>query len=1172
MKQKVLCVLFLALFISNISAYAIQDRYLKYVTTWMNYPHTSAFDIDVEHNIIFFGVGNEVRIHDATDLKSEIPIKTITFEPNVYDLMYRDGFLYICNDDFGISVYDVTNIDHPTVAYEDKECSRALSLHANDKYIGVVTDSPDSNLSIYETEYPKVIKLIKRFQLSEVSYIKSIFIQEQIIYVVDVDEGIFMYELENILNEENEEIESTLQYDNYSDLKHLLIKDQIAYISSSVQGFSIIDVENPEQWQEYVTIDIKSPIGATIVEQYAYVASYKNQKIWVLNVENPDDISLIEIHPLDYEAYSIHAANDHLFVSSYSHMHIYQLTQGVPEPEFDADPTFGKAPLSVTFFDKSSGDVLEYKWNFGDGATSIKSDPSHTYTDAGHYTVTLAVSNGKKWYTEVKANYISVEQTLPQAYFEMKTDALLCPVIVEFIQRSSGDYTAVHWDFGDGYTSTKMDPIHEFTTTGLYHVTLTIFAMSDSFQYSRPVYVHNNFMPVTEWTSRPIYQFCTDSQKKYGFAGTSDSIDVLDISNPLTITIVQSYPLSVKPEHLFYTHNYLIAASGASGLSIFNISDPTNMKIVSQTPIDSFSRHVWVNNSYAFVSTHSGLLIYDLSAMSSPAYLTKIEKIGSAYAFKQSNSNAFIADVNGLTYYKQKNVLDFSMPTHDIMDNLVQFDIDMNYLYLARANSGMEIMQYNDQGDLLSSVGTTKENFNALDICVRNDFAYIASNQDGFYVYDVHRKDTPVLMKQYKTNDHACDVVDVSPYIFWADGKGGLRIYVQPEQNYLQMQTPRIVHPGKSYQGQVCIPYVQHDLVSIALQSNHPYITMQDESVSLTSGTLCQTFSLTVKSLPGEISSFDPQIQFIASANGFFDANSFSFMTDNEMIATYSATDLPLSIPDGQSGESIISIHETGIIQCLSTQLKIRIKKFSDLRVTLTSPQGTQIKLFEKVDPGEYLDTIEINLDDRSQINISDAKKPLSGFYQPEDNFSKVYNEDIYGEWTLLVEDTARYNPAQILAWSLYFELSSVNASPLFIQQKKARSLLSENKKSAPQRSLKILMQPEIQIINVPPIGNRIRPITGMIHNVDKFSDYLTLYILTDAWHLKPRWRNPNTLFDKDGQWQCDITTKWGDENATKIAVFLFSTEDHPSLKPDFPVLPQSLFEQSVAHKIFDRQ
>jgi PKD repeat protein len=76
--------------------------------------------------------------------------------------------------------------------------------------------------------------------------------------------------------------------------------------------------------------------------------------------------------------------------------------------DFSASPTTGPAPLSVNFTDQSTGDIISWLWDFGDGSSSNEQNPSHIYTDPGTYTVSLAVTDPEGSDTEVKNDYISV--------------------------------------------------------------------------------------------------------------------------------------------------------------------------------------------------------------------------------------------------------------------------------------------------------------------------------------------------------------------------------------------------------------------------------------------------------------------------------------------------------------------------------------------------------------------------------------------------------------------------------------------------------------------------------------------------------------------------------------------------------------------------------------------
>src|SRR5688572_22445612 len=71
------------------------------------------------------------------------------------------------------------------------------------------------------------------------------------------------------------------------------------------------------------------------------------------------------------------------------------------------------APFTVSFTNTSTNGT-SFDWDFGDGGTSSTNNPSHTYTAAGIYTVTLEADGGACGTDNLSiTNYITINPSLP---------------------------------------------------------------------------------------------------------------------------------------------------------------------------------------------------------------------------------------------------------------------------------------------------------------------------------------------------------------------------------------------------------------------------------------------------------------------------------------------------------------------------------------------------------------------------------------------------------------------------------------------------------------------------------------------------------------------------------------------------------------------------------------
>jgi PKD repeat protein len=133
--------------------------------------------------------------------------------------------------------------------------------------------------------------------------------------------------------------------------------------------------------------------------------------------------------------------------------------------------TFKANDLTVNFADASTGNPTSWSWSFGDGTQSTQQNPVHTYAAAGNYTVTLTVGNSAG--TNASNQIVTVTAgAAPTAAFSY---TLGTAFKVNFVDASTGNPTAWFWDFGDGFFSSAQNPVHTYTATGNYTVSLTAF-------------------------------------------------------------------------------------------------------------------------------------------------------------------------------------------------------------------------------------------------------------------------------------------------------------------------------------------------------------------------------------------------------------------------------------------------------------------------------------------------------------------------------------------------------------------------------------------------------------------------------------------------------------------------------------------------------------------------
>lgn len=131
----------------------------------------------------------------------------------------------------------------------------------------------------------------------------------------------------------------------------------------------------------------------------------------------------------------------------------------------------------VTFFDNSTGSPTSWEWDFGDGNTSNRQNPTHVYGKMGGYTVNLTVKNAASIGTMSKYGYVLVgigDEPASPAYFSSDVNSGSAPLTVTFLDDKDAEFPNYpiwrQWEFGDGVVKSYMVDNNESATPYAMHV------------------------------------------------------------------------------------------------------------------------------------------------------------------------------------------------------------------------------------------------------------------------------------------------------------------------------------------------------------------------------------------------------------------------------------------------------------------------------------------------------------------------------------------------------------------------------------------------------------------------------------------------------------------------------------------------------------------------------
>ena len=178
--------------------------------------------------------------------------------------------------------------------------------------------------------------------------------------------------------------------------------------------------------------------------------------------------------------------------------------------DFEALVENNQMIIHLTDYSSSSEEINSWNWDFGDGTTSTEQNPSHTYSNAGAYVVTLKITTNQ--YTSRNDHYFMLfdletynkkkEEPDCHAAFDYfydaseNEDSASATIIFTDTSFSKSVITNWLWDFGDETTSTEQNPTHTYSQNRIYEVLLVVYSENGSDTTSRFVYINVPETPI----------------------------------------------------------------------------------------------------------------------------------------------------------------------------------------------------------------------------------------------------------------------------------------------------------------------------------------------------------------------------------------------------------------------------------------------------------------------------------------------------------------------------------------------------------------------------------------------------------------------------------------------------------------------------------------------------
>jgi len=400
----------------------------------------------------------------------------------------------------------------------------------------------------------------------------------------------------------------------------------------------------------------------------------------------------------------------------------------------------------INFLNISTGNYTSSIWDFGDGNISYEENPLHTYELDGEYVVSLTIQDSVN----------GCESSIGQIVIVNENDTTLCYADftyelsednhkqVFFTDLSSPNIDYWFWDFGDGQFSEDTNPVHTYTTEGVYRVILSV--MSNQNECNEVIAKDISIFDSVNCNVDFNYQLDTINNTPYTYIFNDASSDGItdwqwDFGDG-------EFSYESNPVHIYNsagTYNVCLMASSnnpsisCSGLVCKEITTPSYYNFGGQVFIDGFTINIEENDSsniataYLYRRLENKWEYMDKREFWKYGYYWFFQKPEGEYLLRfdlepESRDYDFYAP----SYYKNQS--DWRAANTFLLDNNEQFEVNVNLKKLADIDAGIGSIS----GNLITGLGCDSEDVSnrIIKLFYNNEYvAYVKTNSEGEFEF-----------------------------------------------------------------------------------------------------------------------------------------------------------------------------------------------------------------------------------------------------------------------------------------------------------------------------------------------------------------------------------------------------------------------------------------------------